>query len=240
MVPTYDEAANVAELLRRLRAALPAAEVLVVDDASPDGTAALVERLAGALGGVEVLRRPGKAGLGSAYRAGLDHALRSGADVIVQMDADLSHAPEAVASLVAAVDGGADLALGSRYVPGGSVEDWPRHRRLLSRWGNRYVAALLRLHVRDATSGFRAWSAPSLAALDLPSTASEGYAFQVETAHRLVRAGGRVVEIPITFADRTRGTSKLSWRLIIEEWWLVTRWAWGDLRGRWRGAGSRR
>ena len=233
VVPTYDEASNIEALLRRIHTVEPHATVLVVDDSSPDGTADIAEAVARELGGIEVLRRPRKAGLGSAYLAGFAWALERGAAVCVQMDADLSHEPEALTGLIAAVRYGADLAVGSRYVPGGSIVDWPYHRRLLSRWGNRYVAALLGLALNDATSGYRAWSAAALARLDITGAESEGYAFQVEMAHRVVRAGGRVVEIPITFEDRKAGRSKLSWRIMGEEWWLVTVWATRDvLRGR--------
>jgi glycosyltransferase involved in cell wall biosynthesis len=233
VVPTYDEASNIEALLRRIRAVEPRATVLIVDDSSPDGTADLAEALAAELGGVEVLRRPGKAGIGTAYRAGFAWALERGAAICVQMDADLSHEPESLPALIAAVRHGADLALGSRYVPGAVIVDWPYRRRLLSRWGNRYVAALLGLALNDATSGYRAWSADALVRLGVAAVDSDGYAFQVEMAHRVVRAGGRVVEIPITFVDRKAGRSKLSWRIVGEAWWLVTVWATLDLlRGR--------
>ena len=156
VLPTYDEASNIVEVLERLRAAVPEATVLVVDDASPDGTADLVESVAERLGPVSVMRRPAKSGLGSAYRDGFRQGLQEGFDVLVEMDSDLSHDPAALPSLLAAAADGAALALGSRYIPGGSIPDWSWHRRALSRWGNRYAAAVLGIDVNDATSGYRA------------------------------------------------------------------------------------
>jgi len=240
VIPTYNEADNIDDVLRGVRSAQPGATILVVDDASPDGTGERVEALRTELGGIELLRRPEKSGLGSAYRAGFAWAVANGARICVQMDADLSHDPAALDALIAAVRYGADLGLGSRYVPGGEIVDWSYQRRWLSRWGNRYVAATLGLAVNDATSGFRAWSVEALQRIDVAAVASEGYAFQVELTHRIVRAGGRVVEIPITFVDRRRGISKLSWHIVGEELWLVTKWAFADMRrgGRWRGRRS--
>ena len=238
VVPTYNERGNVEALLTRVRTALPSAGVLVVDDASPDGTADLVDRIGAALGDVEVLRRSAKLGLGAAYRAGFAHALAAGADVCVQMDADLSHEPEALPALVAAVEYGADASLGSRYVPGGRIEDWPRLRRFLSRWGNRYAALMLGLAVNDATSGFRAYSADALRRMRYEDVKADGYGFQVEMTNRIVRIGGRVVEVPITFRDRTVGDSKLSKAIIDEAFVLVNRLWWTErvLRRRERAA----
>lgn len=233
IIPTYNEAANVEPLLRAIRIAAPDVEVLVVDDASPDGTADRVAALAGELGGIEVLRRSGKAGLGSAYRDGFARALASGHDVVIQMDADLSHDPAALPALLAAVAAGADLAVGSRYVPGGSTPNWPVHRRVLSRSGNRWAAFVLGLPVGDATSGFRAWRAPALAGIQPETTHATGYSFLVELVRRLVHAGGTVAEVPITFRDRVRGTSKMSVRIIGEAMLLVT---WWGLRDRLRPA----
>jgi len=236
VMPTYNESGNIEAALRAIRDVEPAVRVLVVDDASPDGTGDIVQRLGAELGGIELLSRSGKHGLGSAYRDGFARALASGADVCVQMDADLSHDATALPALIAAVRYGADLALGSRYVPGGEIVDWSYQRRFLSRWGNRYVAMMLGLAVNDATSGYRAWSADALRRIDTSTVTSEGYAFQVELTHRIVRLGGRVVEVPIRFVDRQDGTSKLSWHIVGEELWLVTKWALADLRGlaRWR------
>lgn len=232
VLPTYDEAENIEDILRAVRGVLPDALVLVVDDASPDGTAARAHALADELGGIKVLARPEKLGLGAAYRAGFRHALDAGASVCVQMDADLSHDPVYLPALLAAVEHGADAAIGSRYVPGGHIVDWPRLRRVLSRWGNRYAAGMLGLAVNDATSGYRAYTANALARMDFDSVVADGYGFQIEMTHRLVRADGRIVEIPITFRDRTRGESKLSYRIIGEAFRLVMCLAVVDWRDR--------
>jgi len=228
VVPTYDEAENIETLVAGIHAAVPEAGILVVDDNSPDGTAELAERLCG----VEVLRRPGKAGLGSAYRAGFRVAIDGGAGVVVQMDADMSHDPSALPALVAIVDHGADVAIGSRYVPGGRTENWPWQRQALSRWGNRYVAGVLGLAVNDATAGYRAYSAGALERMTFETVQADGYGFQVEMTDRIVRIGGKVVEFPITFRDRTHGQSKMSGNIVSEAFILVLKlWA-QDLRGR--------
>lgn len=224
VVPTYLEAMNITEVLSRIREAVPSADVLVVDDNSSDGTGALAEEAGRALGQVEVLHRPSKDGLGPAYRAGLGLGLSRGYDVIVQMDADLSHDPGALPSLLAAVEQGADAAIGSRYVPGGSIPHWPWHRRALSRWGNRYTGFALRTGVSDATSGYRSYRAATLAAVDPSSTRATGYGIQIEIAYRMSQAGATIVEVPIAFTDRTRGTSKMSLKIIAEEMLLVTWW----------------
>lgn len=231
VVPTYQEVENIGGIVRRTLAVDHDIEVLVVDDASPDGTGAIAERLAAAEPRVHVLHRTAKNGLGAAYLAGFSWALPRGYDVIVQMDADGSHQPEELPRLLAALDG-ADLVLGSRWVPGGAVENWPRSRQLLSRGGNAYVRAVLGLPLRDATGGFRAFRRHTLEALDLETVASQGYCFQVDLAWRTVEAGMRVLEVPITFVERTCGASKMSRAIVAEALWRVT--AWG-LRGR-RGA----
>lgn len=228
VIPTYQEAENIATTLHRARAALPGAAILVVDDGSPDGTADLAEAAGVEVGGVEVLRRGEKSGLGSAYRAGFARGLAAGHDVLIEMDADLSHDPSDLPRLVAAIDDGADLAIGSRYVPGGETPHWPWHRLMLSRWGNRYVAFALRVPVVDATAGFRAYRAETLTAIDYETTSADGYAFQVEMAYRVTRAGRRIAEIPIRFTDRVRGTSKMSGRIVVEAMALVTWWALRD------------
>ena len=225
VLPTFDEADNIAEVLRRIRAATPEVDVLVVDDGSPDGTADLAEAAGREVGRVEVLRRPAKSGLGTAYRAGFRRAMATGYDVVVEMDADLSHDPSALPQLLRALDGGADLAVGSRYIPGGSIPDWKLHRRLLSRWGNRYASVVLDLDVRDATSGYRAYRVEVLRRVDLDAVRADGYGFQIEMAYEVARAGGRVVEVPISFTDRVRGTSKMSGRIVVEALVLVTWWA---------------
>jgi glycosyltransferase involved in cell wall biosynthesis len=228
ILPTYNEAQNIPEVLQRLRAAVPDAEMLVVDDSSPDGTADLAEQAGKELGGVHVLRRPGKAGLGPAYVAGFHWALERGYDVVVQMDADLSHDPAAVPSLLAAVDTGADFAVGSRYVPGGSIPDWPWHRRALSRWGNRYARLMLGLFGHDATSGFRAVRAGLLKEAGVTELGADGYGFLIEELYSFKRAGAHGIEVPIVFRDRTRGASKMSSRIIVEALVLVTVWGMRD------------
>jgi dolichol-phosphate mannosyltransferase len=235
VLPTYNEAENIVEVLHRVRGAVPDVGILVVDDASPDGTADLVEKVAPEIGDVRVLARTGKAGLGSAYRAGFAVGMDEGADVLVEMDSDLSHDPDDLPSLLAAVAHGADLAIGSRYVPGGRIPNWSWHRKMLSRWGNRYAAGVLGLAVNDATSGYRAYRATALKAIDLAEVRAEGYGFQIEMTYRLVRRGGRVVEVPIAFVDRLRGTSKMSNRIVTEALALVTWWAVRDrVLGRFR------
>jgi dolichol-phosphate mannosyltransferase len=223
-VPTYKEAENIEELLRRVRAAVPDAHILVIDDGSPDGTAELAEKIGVELGGVEVLRRPGKSGLGAAYRAGHAIGLARGYDVMAQIDADLSHQPEALPSLLDAIRDGADLALGSRYVEGGAIPKVPAYRLALSRWGCRYAAWALGIGVADSTGGYRAYRASALRDMQFETTSATGYSFQIEMTYRLVRAGGRVVEVPITFTDREHGTSKMSGQIVIEAMALVTWW----------------
>ena len=224
IIPTYDEAENIPDVVGRVHAAVPDAHVLVVDDNSPDGTGDLVEAMAADDAELHLLRRAGKAGLGSAYRAGFAWGAAEGFEVMVEMDADLSHDPAALPSLLARVDDGADLAIGSRYVPGGSIPDWKWHRKALSRWGNRYAGAVLSLDVADATAGYRAYRASALADIDLDSVRADGYGFQIEMADRVARNGGRIDEVPISFTDRTRGTSKRSGRIVVEALVLVTWW----------------
>jgi dolichol-phosphate mannosyltransferase len=228
-MPTYQEAENVGDVLRRVRRAAPEADVLVVDDSSPDGTAAVAKDVGHELGGVDVLIRPGKLGLGSAYRAGCTEGLARGYDVIAFMDSDLSHDPARLPDLLRAIDGGADLAVGSRYVPGGSTPDWPLHRRLLSRWGNRYAAFILGLPLHDATSGFRAYRGDALRGIEYDASRADGYGSNIEMVYRLHCRGASIVEIPIEFVDRERGTSKISGRIIVEALALVTVWGLRDL-----------
>ncbi|GIU87522.1 MAG: dolichol-phosphate mannosyltransferase [Acidimicrobiia bacterium] len=228
VTPTYEEAQNIEEFLQRVRAAVPEADVLVVDDNSPDATADLAEKAAAELGGIEVLRRPRKIGLGDAYRAGFSVGLARGYDVLVQMDADLSHDPAAIPALLAQVERGAAVAIGSRYVPGGSVPHWPWFRRALSKWGNRYTTLVLGLPVSDATSGFRAYVAEALVQVDYANTRSKGYGFQIELAYRVWRWGGRIAQVPIVFTDRVRGHSKMTLAVAFEELVLVTWWGLRD------------
>ncbi|HUI48819.1 MAG TPA: polyprenol monophosphomannose synthase [Acidimicrobiia bacterium] len=227
-VPTYEEVENIELLVRRVRAAVPGAHILIVDDNSGDGTAEKAEALGAEFGGIEVLRRPRKLGLGSAYRAGHAVGIARGYDVMIQIDADLSHDPADLPRLLAAVHRGADLAIGSRYAPGGSVPNWPRHRLALSVGGNRYTAFCLGMGVRDTTAGYRAYRASVLRAIDFDSTHSTGYGFQIEMTYRVRNAGGRIEEIPIAFTDRVRGNSKMSWRIVAEAMALVSWWGLRD------------
>jgi dolichol-phosphate mannosyltransferase len=228
VLPTYQEAGNIRGVLARIRDAVPDAIVLVVDDNSPDGTADLADEVGRTTGNVEVLRRPGKSGLGSAYRAGFAYGLDLGFEVLVEIDADGSHDPAVLPDLLGAVERGADLAIGSRYVPGGSTPEWPFVRRAISVIGNRYAGVVLGLDVRDATAGFRAYRADALRKLDLPAMRADGYGFQVEMAYRVARLGGRIVEVPITFTDRIEGDSKMSGRIVLEAFVLVTLWGLRD------------
>jgi dolichol-phosphate mannosyltransferase len=232
IIPTYQEAENIADVLGRVRASVPDAHVLVVDDGSPDGTADLAEAAGGELGQINVLRRASKSGLGPSYRAGFAWGLERDHTVLLEMDADLSHDPAMLPALIAAVeDGEADLAIGSRYIPGGAVPGWPASRRLLSQWGNRYVGAMLRMPVRDATAGFRAYTSSILEKVGLDQIRADGYGFQIEMAYEVSKAGGTITEIPIVFRDRVRGDSKMHPSIVAEALWLVTRWG---ARDRWR------
>jgi dolichol-phosphate mannosyltransferase len=232
IVPTYNEAENIERILQRLTASVPAAHALVVDDGSPDGTGQLAEKLADQDARVHVLHRSAKAGLGRAYVAGFRWARAHGYDVVVEMDADGSHAPEQLPRILTALET-ADLVLGSRYVPGGEVADWPAHRLLLSRAGNRYTRWALRLPLNDATGGFRAARGELIDRLSFDDVASEGYCFQVDWAWRAVRAGARVVEVPITFTERTFGRSKMSGSVVGEALVRVTVWGLKDRLADW-------
>ncbi|MEX2458811.1 MAG: apolipoprotein N-acyltransferase, partial [Actinomycetota bacterium] len=227
ILPTYDEAATIEDVVRRVLAADRRVEVLVVDDASPDGTAEVVRRLAAGESRVNLLVREGKRGLASAYLEGFRRGLDEGHDVIVEMDADLSHHPEELPRLLEAIET-SDMVIGSRYVPGGAVTNWSRARVILSKGGNLYARTLLRLPLRDATSGFRAFRREALEALLEPGVSSDGYGFQVELAYLAWRWGYAVAEVPITFREREHGTSKISRRIIAEAMLKVTGWAWRD------------
>jgi len=217
VLPTYNERESIEAVVRAILARQLQTRLLGVDDGSPDGTAAIVTELSREFPGrITLLARSGKSGLGRAYAAGFEAALAEpGTDIVVQMDADGSHDPADIDRLVAALDT-ADVALGSRYIPGGSVSGWSRHRELISRGGNRYARLLLGTGLRDLTGGFKAWRAECLAGLDAASTASDGYAFQIEMTMRAVRAGARIVEVPIVFRERVAGTSKMSTRIAVE------------------------
>ena len=227
VIPTYDEAATLPGTLERLRSAVPASDVLVVDDASPDGTGALADAIAESDRAISVLHRPDKRGLGAAYVAGFQWALGREYDVVVEMDADGSHRPEELPRLLDALeraDPGTALVIGSRWVPGGRVENWPAHRRWLSRGGNAYTRILLGLPVHDATAGFRAYRAAALRSIPLTDVASQGYCFQVDMAWRLHLAGGGIAEVPICFVERSLGTSKMSRQIVLEALIRVTVW----------------
>ena len=223
-VPTYLEVDNIELLLRGVRRAMPDADVLVADDSSPDGTADRARAVADELGRIEIVTNPRKVGLGEAYRRAFNLVADRGYDVICQMDADLSHDPAVLPLLVGAVDAGAGVAIGSRYVPGGAIPEWPWYRRALSKYGNRYAATVLGMTISDTTTAYRAYAADAIKAIDVASTRATGYGFQIETAYRVHRLGLRVEELPIVFADRERGHSKLSAAIAVEELGLVTWW----------------
>jgi dolichol-phosphate mannosyltransferase len=227
ILPTFNEAENLETVVTRARAALAEAapdgfNVLVVDDDSPDGTGRIADRLAAEHADVHVLHRGARNGLGPAYLAGFEHALERGAGYVFEMDADLSHDPADLGRLLVAVrEGTADLALGSRYVPGGGVTHWGIVRRVLSRGGSLYARTMLSLPVNDLTGGFKCFKREVLEAIDLHTVRSHGYVFQVELTYRAAQAGFRVVEVPIVFRDRTLGRSKMSWRIAVEALWMV-------------------
>lgn len=240
VMPTYNEALNLAWVVGRMRAAQPGVDVLVVDDGSPDGTGRIADELAAADPCVRVLHRPGKGGLGAAYLHGFATALEAGYDVIGEMDADGSHQPEELSRLLAAL-ADADLVIGSRWVPGGSIVNWPRYREALSRGGNLYVRVLLGIDVHDATAGFRLFRRQTLEKIDLAGVRSSGYVFQTDLVARTLRAGLTVVEVPIEFVERVRGDSKMSGAVALESLARITRWGFRERSQQVRQAlGSRR
>jgi len=238
IIPTFNEALTLPDAIAGVRASVPGVDVLVVDDASPDGTGQIAQTRADTDAAVHVLHRSEKSGLGGAYVAGFEWAQRHGYQTVVQMDADGSHRPEQLPSLLTAL-AGADVVLGSRYVRGGSVRNWPPRRRLLSRGGNLYARILLGIPLRDATAGYRAFRVDALDRLDLHTVASAGYCFQVDLARRAVRAGLCVVETPITFVEREKGDSKMTGAIVREALVRITAWGLVDrtrmLRERIRG-----
>ena len=227
IIPTYNESENLPTIVGRVRAAVPEAGILVVDDNSPDGTGRLADELAAADDQVQVMHRLGKGGLGAAYLAGFAWALQEGFDVVVEMDADGSHQPEQLPRLLEALRD-ADLVLGSRWVPGGGVENWPRSREILSKGGSLYARTMLGVRVRDVTGGYRAFRADTLRRLDLHDVVSQGYCFQIDLAWRALQRGLRVKEVPILFVERTAGVSKMSQRIVVEAMWRVTMWGLDD------------
>jgi dolichol-phosphate mannosyltransferase len=224
IIPTYDELENLPLILGRVRAAVPAADILVADDNSPDGTGDLADKIAAEDDHVHVLHRAGKQGLGAAYLDSFSWGLARGYEVLVEMDADGSHSPEQLPDLLARIEAGADLAIGSRWVNGGSVVNWPRSRKLLSQGGSLYARLALGLPLRDVTAGYRAFRNTTLEKLDLGSVGSQGYCFQIDLAARAIRRGLRVDEVPITFVEREHGVSKMSQKIVVEAWWQVARW----------------
>lgn len=229
IIPTHQEAENIVVVIPRILAAVPNAHILVVDDASTDGTPDLAEQLDAGRAQISVIRRSTKDGLGNAYRVGFAWGLERDFDILCEIDADLSHDPAVLPELISPVALGAQLAIGSRYVPGGAIVGWPSRRLALSRWGNRYVALMLGLAINDATAGFRAFDARIIRKCQLVETRSDGYMFQVETTYRLVRAGSRIVEIPIVFTERLLGHSKMKSSIVKEALWLVTKWGLRDM-----------
>jgi dolichol-phosphate mannosyltransferase len=225
ILPTYNEADNIQKVIEATRLALPESGVLVVDDGSPDGTAARVEELAATLDDLHLLRREAKSGLGSAYRAGFAWGLEHAYEVLVEMDADGSHDPGALPELLAPIEAGHEVSIGSRYVPGGSIPKWKFHRYLLSKGGNVYASAALGLGVADSTAGFRAYAASLLSRIELDRVRAEGYGFQIEMTLRARQAGASIVEVPIRFVDRELGESKMSGAIVVEAFALVTWWA---------------
>jgi dolichol-phosphate mannosyltransferase len=222
ILPTYNEAENVGPIVRAARAQMrPDDRILVVDDNSPDGTGAVADELAHELHGVAVIHRPGKQGLGRAYLAGFAYALERGADLVLEMDSDFSHDPADLPRLIAAAEHGGDLVLGSRYVHGGSVTDWGLLRKLVSRGGSWYARLILGVKVRDLTGGFKCFRRSVLEALELDAVHADGYGFQIELTYRTIKAGFRVIEIPIVFRERRVGESKMTARIALEAVWKV-------------------
>lgn len=223
IIPTYNEAENIKPIVSRVRAAVPEADILVADDNSPDGTGKLADEIAAADDQVHVLHRKGKEGLGAAYLAGFRWGMDHDYGVLVEMDADGSHQPEELPRLLTALKS-ADLVLGSRWVPGGRVVNWPKSREMISRGGSTYSRLLLGLQTRDVTGGYRAFRTETLQGIGLDEVASQGYCFQVDLARRAIESGFHVVEVPITFVDREIGDSKMSRDILVEALWRVTAW----------------
>ena len=231
IIPTYNEIESLPKTLQRLRAAVPDSDVLIADDNSPDGTGDYADGIAAVDPQVHVLHRKGKEGLGAAYIAGFRWGLERDYDVLVEMDADGSHKPEQLPLLLAAAEDGADLVIGSRWVPGGSVVNWPLHRKILSRGGSTYSRLMLGVKVRDITAGYRAFRRTTLEKLDLGAVESVGYGFQVDMTFRVARLGLQIREVPITFVEREFGASKMSGNIVFEAMANVTKWGLG---ARWK------
>ncbi|MGC2486447.1 MAG: polyprenol monophosphomannose synthase [Acidimicrobiales bacterium] len=224
VLPTYNEIFNVELMLRTLNEVVPDCHVLVVDDGSPDGTAKRAHAVGAELGGVDILERAGKSGLGTAYRAGFAWGLERGYDHFVEMDSDFSHDPRALPKLLEIAEE-YEVVIGSRYIKGGHIPNWKRSRRLLSRGGNEYASLMLGLHVSDSTSGYRVYADSALEKIDYSSVSAGGYGFQIEMTYRARSRGASIIEVPITFKDRERGESKMSQAIVVEALALVTKWA---------------
>ncbi|HUD38354.1 MAG TPA: polyprenol monophosphomannose synthase [Streptosporangiaceae bacterium] len=231
IIPTYNERDNLELIVTRVRASVPTADLLIVDDNSPDGTGEIADKLAAADTRIHVMHREGKSGLGTAYIAGFGWAQENGYGVMVEMDADGSHDPADLPKMLTALES-ADLVIGSRYVPGGTVVNWPKSREALSRGANVYVRLVLGISVHDATGGYRAYRADTLSAIGLDTVDSQGYCFQIDLTMRAIKAGRTVTEVPITFTERARGASKMSRGIIIEALWRVARWGVSSRLGR--------
>ena len=232
VIPTYNEIGSVAGVVQRILATVATANVLIVDDNSPDGTGDLADRLAAEDPRIHVLHRTEKNGLGAAYGAGFRWALDRDYDYVVEMDADGSHQPEELPRLIALLDGGDDMAIGTRWIPGGVIENWPAYRKLISRSGTAYARVLLQSRLHDLTSGYRGFRADSLRTIDLSTVNSQGYCFQIEMAWLFERSGGRIGEFPITFVERAEGVSKMSSGIVVEALAKVTGWGLSGLVGR--------
>jgi dolichol-phosphate mannosyltransferase len=239
IIPTYNERDNLELIVTRVRASVPTADLLIVDDNSPDGTGEIADKLAAADTRIHVMHREGKSGLGTAYIAGFGWAQENGYGVMVEMDADGSHDPADLPKMLTALES-ADLVIGSRYVPGGTVVNWPKSREALSRGANVYVRLVLGISVHDATGGYRAYRADTLSALGLDTVDSQGYCFQIDLTMRAIKAGRTVTEVPITFTERARGASKMSRGIIIEALWRVARWGVSSRLGRDTARNSRK
>ena len=231
VLPTYNEIANIEKMLRAIRAEVPSCDVLVVDDGSPDGTADAADRVREEMGQINVLRRSGKGGLGSAYRAGFSWGLERGYDSFVEIDCDFSHDPRALPDMLSLGEK-YEVVIGSRYVPGGAIPSWSTSRLLLSKGGNRYASLMLGLGVADSTAGYRVYSKSALEKIDYQTVRADGYGFQIEMTYRARSGGATIVEHPISFTDRTEGESKMSRAIVTEALWMVTKWGVARLFGR--------